>query len=55
VRIIKELMEIWPNEVCDITTYYMFFRVDFQLYDQLKKSLYNGMGVLNKSAISMAS
>ena len=55
MRIIKELMKIWPNEVCNITTRYVFFRVDFQLYDQLKKSLHDSIGVLDRSAILMAS
>jgi len=32
-----------------------FFGVGFQLYSQLKKSLHNGMGVLGKSVVSMAS
>jgi len=31
------------------------FGVGFQLYSQLKKSLHNGIGVLDRSAVLMAS
>jgi len=31
------------------------FGIGFQLYGQLKKSLHNGIGVLDRSAISIAS
>ena len=49
MRIVKELIEIWPNEVCDNISFFSFFFLDLLLKDRECRKVSHDQGHMLQS------